>query len=422
MKNEIMFSMPTSKRGKKPSLYMVLDCETATLPFVKEMELSEVQRKSVAIARPLVYDLAWQVIDKKGNVYSRHSFLIQETFFVPAVFNTAYYRDKRPQYIQALQEGRIIAKTWNEAIAIFEENLSRVKAVTAYNAMFDFKKALGFTDEYIYNLYYNPDYAAWEMKQKRICKSIAEKVKYKNPNEFDSVNFNFRGKDYPMIDIWGEVCIKMLNKERYRKECLKNNWLTASGLFFKTSAEKAFAYLMDDTDFIEAHTALEDTLIESDLLVKFFKKYKAKIGLTYFPFREVGNVYNYLYDSAKEIIAHREEKEREGKKSYKKMPVSMDEYNNAIAQMIARIEGSENVSTFAVSLSYKIYALENVAEKVYKDYKRVSNSDLSRAVMMYSFFDKKAKHEKEPDKIMMYNYCADMMYDLVDSYKNKNKG
>ena len=420
--NEIDFSFPSNKKGKKPKLFLVLDCETATLPFVREMELTEAQRKNIAIARPLVYDLAWQIIDKKGNVYSRHSFIIQETFFVPAVFNTAYYREKRPLYIKALQEGRIITKCWNDAVSILQEDLQKVVAVTAYNAMFDYKKALNFTDEYIYHLYNDYDFAAWEMCQKRICRSIANKEKWKNPHEFDSINFNFRGKDYSMIDIWGETCRKMLANEKYKKECLKNNWLTNSGLFFKTSAEKAFAYLMEDTNFKEAHTALEDTIIESELLVKFFKRFKEKIGLTYFPFREVGNVYDYLSESAREVIIHRERKEREGKKSYKKMPVTAQEYNNAIAQMNARIEAIEDVSTFAINLANKVFSLESLAMQVYKDYTKVSNSELSKAIILYAFFDKKSKHEKDEQKMMTYNYCADMMFDLVDSYKNKNKG
>ena len=97
--NEMNFHVPEKKKGKKPRLYLVLDCETATLPFVREMELTEIQRKNIAIARPLIYDIGWRIIDAKGNIYSQHSFLIQETFFVPSVFNTAYYKEKRPLYM-----------------------------------------------------------------------------------------------------------------------------------------------------------------------------------------------------------------------------------------------------------------------------------------------------------------------------------
>ena len=414
--NEIEFRKPQNKKGRKPRLYMVLDCETATLPFVRDMQLSEIQRKNVAIARPLIYDIGWRIIDAKGNVYSQHSFLIQETFFVPSVFNTAYYRDKRPLYMEDLKNGEIIVKNWDEATNILVSDLARVDAVCAYNAMFDFKKALGFTDEYIAHLY-SWDYNIWEDRQKRICKEIAEKKKYDNPREFDPINFNFRGVDYPMIDIWGEVCRKMINSESYRKMCLREGWLTQSGLYFKTSAEKTFAYLMHDIDFVEAHTALADAIIESELLVKFLRSNKAKIGLTYFPFREVGNVYDYLVNSGVEYVNYKEEREKSKKRTRRKPPVPVESYNNAIVQMIARIQGIEGCSTFAVNLSEKVFRLDSLGKQIYKDYEQVTNTDLARAVMLYNFFEKKAKAEQDPTKAASYNYCADMMFDLIDSYK-----
>ena len=361
--NEIEFRKPQNKKGRKPRLYMVLDCETATLPFVRDMQLSEIQRKNVAIARPLIYDIGWRIIDAKGSVYSQHSFLIQETFFVPSVFNTAYYRDKRPLYMEDLKNGEIIVKNWDEATNILLSDLARVDAVCAYNAMFDFKKALGFTDEYIAHLY-SWDYNIWEDRQRRICKEIAEKKKYDNPREFDPINFNFRGIDYPMIDIWGEVCRKMINSESYRKMCLREGWLTQSGLFFKTSAEKTFAYLMHDIDFVEAHTALADAIIEGELLVKFLRSNKAKIGLTYFPFREVGNVYDYLVNSGVEYVNYKEEREKSKKRTRRKPPVPVESYNNAIVQMIARIKGIEGCSTFAVNLSEKVFRLDSLGKQI----------------------------------------------------------
>ena len=111
------------KKGKKPELFLVLDCETATLPFVGNMELTTEQKQKVSIAKPLIYDLGWKIIDRKLNVYAQHSILIQETFFVPAVFNTAYYREKRPQYMEKYEAEEIVAMTWNEAIKLLREEL-----------------------------------------------------------------------------------------------------------------------------------------------------------------------------------------------------------------------------------------------------------------------------------------------------------
>ena len=201
------------KKGKKPELFLVLDCETATLPFISNMQLSPEQKQKVSIAKPLIYDLGWKIVDRKLNVYAQHSILIQETFFVPAVFDTAYYREKRPQYMEKFANGDIVSMTWNEAIKLLQEELQYIKYCTAYNAMFDFKKAIPFTETYIRNLY-SSDYQQWEDRQKKICEYIAKGGTTENPNEFDNLHFSLRGTDYPMIDIWGMACTRLINGEK----------------------------------------------------------------------------------------------------------------------------------------------------------------------------------------------------------------
>ena len=222
-----------------------------------------------------------------------------------------------------------------------------------------------------------------------------------------------------MIDIWGEVCRKMVNSDAYRKKCLVEGWLTQSGLYFKTSAEKTFAYLTNNINFAEAHTALADAIIEGELLVKFLRHNKAKIGLTYFPFREVGNVYDYLMDKGVEYINYKEERKEQKKRIRRKPPIPAESYDNAISQMIARIEGIENCSSFAVNLSEKVCRLESIARQIYDDYTAVKETGLASANILCSYLIKKAKNEKDQEKIASYNYCADMMFDLIDSYKNK---
>ena len=63
------------KLDRRRSYYMVLDCETATLPYAAKFT-DGAQKQKIAIAKPLIYDLAYQIIDRKGNVYLKKSFLI----------------------------------------------------------------------------------------------------------------------------------------------------------------------------------------------------------------------------------------------------------------------------------------------------------------------------------------------------------
>ena len=262
--------MNERKLDHRRKYYMILDCETATLPFIGEYS-AEV-RKKIAIAKPLIYDFGYQIIDNKGKVYRKRSFVISEIFSVPSIFNTAYYASKRPIYVERLKKGETILKSWNEATAIFEKDLQEVFAVGAYNSMFDFKKAIPFTERYIKALY-SDNYADFEQKQKFACDKIAQGKEYKNDN-FDEQHFIFRGKKYKMFDLWGLSCEHLLNNDEYKNLCKANEWFSPSKKYFSTNAERTFAYITKNHDFEEAHTAIDDAEIESIIFEKIVKKSK----------------------------------------------------------------------------------------------------------------------------------------------------
>ena len=276
-----------TKLDKRRKYYLILDCETATLPYA--IKYGAEQRKNIAIAKPLIYDLGWQIVDVKGNVYKRASYLISEIFSVPDVFNTAYYASKRPIYLERLAKEEIQLTDWKKEITELIEDLDAVEAVGAYNSMFDFKKALPFTELYISELY-SPNYYNWYEFQKTRCDEIAQGYKPHSQKEFEPTVFRFRGKEYPLFDLWGLSCEHLLNTPEYKQACYDNDWRSASGKYYPTNAEKAFAFCFGNLDFEEAHTALEDAEIESMLFALITKKTKHKFerGIEYFPFRKLG--------------------------------------------------------------------------------------------------------------------------------------
>lgn len=284
----------THKFDRRRKYYMVLDCETATLPYAAEFDGSA--RQAIAIAKPLIYDLGWQIIDRKGRVYSRKHFLISEIFSVPSVFNTAYYASKRPLYIEMLNKGEITLTDWRSASAEMLADMEHCEAVGAYNSMFDFKKAIPFTELYINELYGN-DFYEWEKMQKKSCDFIANGRRRGSNKEFDEYHFCFRNKKYPLFDLWGMSCEHLLNNDDYKRMCIDENWTTASGKYFKTSAETAYRFMTGNLEFDEAHTALDDAIIESELFAEIVKKKLSNltIGITYFPFRILGLVDNFNY-------------------------------------------------------------------------------------------------------------------------------
>ena len=272
---------------RRRKYFMVLDCETATLPYAHNFDGEN--RKKIAISKPLIYDFVWTIIDSKGIIYRRKSYLITEIFSVPSIFNTAHYSSKRPLYLEKLAKGEITLTSWAMASADFEKDLQEIIAVGAYNSMFDFKKAIPFTEKYI-EMLYSPNFYEWEARQNKICDYIVQNGSKSN-NEFDPDTFTYRNKVYNLFDIWGLSCEHLLNNDEYKETCMEQGWYTQSGKYFTTSAEKAFAFVTNNFEFEESHTAIEDAEIESFLLAEIFKRVKPKdmeMGIIYFPFRILG--------------------------------------------------------------------------------------------------------------------------------------
>ena len=123
------------------------------------------------------------------------------------------------------------------------------------------------------------------------------------PSLSDSI-FRF-SKDVEYI----KLAPKLINIDKYRNYCLENGLLTNSALYFKTSAETSFQYLMKKYDFIEDHTALSDAEIESQILVKALKKGAITPNVSAFPFRSLGTTYEYEKKKKKYITIVKEKLE-----------------------------------------------------------------------------------------------------------------
>ena len=279
---------------RKPYTYMVVDTETATLPFVNEITHDAEEKKKIAIAKPLIYDIGWTICNRRGDILGSKQYLVAETFSVPAVFNTAYYAEKRPIYLDKLAKKETTIKPWNDIMEIFIADMQTVDAVGAYNSMFDFKKALPFTELYISKLY-SPDYYTWEARQKTFCADIILNPRQpKKDDNFEPEIFRFRGEQYPLFDLWGLATKVLLNNVSYKKNCLAHDLLSASGLYFKTSAETSYQYLSNKYDFVESHTALDDAMIETFILSKIARRHAISIGIAYFPFRDLGETVEFV--------------------------------------------------------------------------------------------------------------------------------
>lgn len=69
--------------------------------------------------------------------------------------------------------------------------------------------------------------------------------------------------DFHIVDIYHMVCQALRDEEAYKVFCETNGFLTDKGNI-KTNVEAVYSYI-NNTNFIEAHTALEDSKIEKEI-------------------------------------------------------------------------------------------------------------------------------------------------------------
>lgn len=228
----------TNKRDKRKNYYMVLDTETC--PIDRECQ-------DITPDNMLVYDIGYAIVDKKGNVYKSGSYIISDVFFKEfyTKMQSSYYSAKIPQYMQDIGEGKRKVKTWAEISFILRDTIQeyQVKAIVAHNARFDFG-ALKNTKEYL-NQYAMLPYMTWYDSLKMARSVIAEMPTYK-------------------------------------QFCQDNNYITAKGKV-RLTAEVLYRFISQDNTFIESHTALEDVLIEKEILAYCFKQRKKMSKLLFAP-------------------------------------------------------------------------------------------------------------------------------------------
>ena len=180
-----------------------------------------------------VYDFAFVVIDEKFNVVKSYRAIVAETWRGDfGNMSSAYYAYKLTDYHAQLLENKLEVKPmleiWQDFKAICEEY--KINEIWAYNAAFD-RNALNVTIE-------------------------------KCSNGFRSFFAPYGVKWYCIQHVTAQT---IMNTKRFFKFVMVNNLTTGKGNP-KTSAEAAYAFITINPHYSECHTALEDSLIEAQIL------------------------------------------------------------------------------------------------------------------------------------------------------------
>lgn len=211
------------KLDLRKAMYNTIDTETCPI----------IPSEKVDAHNMLVYDIGWRCYDKMNNEYITRSFIVAEIFFgEKEKMASSYYANKLPQYYEDIKKGTRVIKPFDEIVEIYREDLKNfnVKYISAHNAYFDYT-ALRTT-------------AKW----------LNAKHQYFFPKE---------------IKLWDTM--KMA-----RDTICKNKtytYYTATGRK-SAKAEHLYKYLSNNEDFKESHTGLEDTLIESEILLACLRQHK----------------------------------------------------------------------------------------------------------------------------------------------------
>lgn len=198
-----------------------------------------------------VFDFGLVITNKKGEVLATYEALVAEVFNDLAKMKKAFYFSKVDSfYMPNIRCGRMTIKPWaticKEVNKLFK--IHNVDTVAAYNLAFD----------------------------RRVIINTG-----KANNGFMAIH------DKKLLDLWRVSCETLLQQKTYKKLATKLGWVSAAGNI-QTSAEVAYRYGVGDWEFSESHTALDDALIETELLQKLFKlKKKVNYGIVAHPWRLV---------------------------------------------------------------------------------------------------------------------------------------
>lgn len=187
---------------------------------------------------PLTYDLGFAVIDKNGNVYEKHSFVVADIFLDKELMESAYFIEKIPMYWEQIKNGERTLTSFFNIRKCLVDVMSKynVDTVIAHNARFD--------------------YISTATTQRYLTKS---KYRY---------FFPYGTKIWDTLKMAREV---FKNDENYCAFCTENDYKTVNNSN-RYTAEILYRYLTNDNSFIESHTGLEDVLIEKEIFVECVRR------------------------------------------------------------------------------------------------------------------------------------------------------
>lgn len=198
------------------------------------MNICTFDTETTGLNKPFCYNVGLVIGDTEtGEILAKREWVIEQIWHNLELFNTAYYADKRPIYVDRMRARKIAMDKWGYVMQrmsrLFKEY--EVQSCYAYNSPFDVR---------VFD--FNCDW-------------------FKTQNPLETI---------PVYDIRGYVHAKTAWSKDFQKFCDENDRFTEGGNY-STTAETVFQYFTEKIDFEEEHTALADSEIEWEILKKCVK-------------------------------------------------------------------------------------------------------------------------------------------------------
>lgn len=175
------------------------------------------------------YNYGGKIHDRQGNVVASFSLLVAEHY--DEIKTDDYAKRNFHLYEQYINEGKVtVVPTEQDALEIIRTLCKHynVKYLMAYNSGFDFVKT-----------------------------NLSELL-----------------NDFEFIDIYLMALQTITHIKKYATFCRENGLRSSSGKSVATSAESMFAYLTQNADYSEEHTAFEDANIEMEIFLACLRTHK----------------------------------------------------------------------------------------------------------------------------------------------------
>lgn len=176
-----------------------------------------------------MYNLGAVIHDKDGNIFATISVLVMEHY--EDINKDSYAKKHFPVYAERLANGSISAVTTEAEAVSIVRNLCHfygVKYVMAYNSCFDFCKT--------------------------VCRDLLD--------------------EFEFIDLYLMALQTITHQKGFDKFCHENNFVSDSGKSCATGVEAVYAFITENPDFEEEHTALSDAMNEMAIFVKCYSLHK----------------------------------------------------------------------------------------------------------------------------------------------------